>query len=90
MEKIIKGDYIVDIVKGTKHCVDSIEVIDNQTIIFTEDSKCFPVEKIKKSHRSSIGNYFYKIFNKEPITIEEEENAILNMKELNLVYVVKK
>jgi hypothetical protein len=41
-----KGDKIKDIKKGTIHIIESIELFGEDTVIFTEDSKCLPMEQV--------------------------------------------
>ena len=42
-----KGDKIKDIKNGSIHIIESIESFDGDTIIFTEDSKCLPINEVK-------------------------------------------
>jgi hypothetical protein len=48
MEKIDKNDKIKSLKYGTFHIVDEIEVIDGVTVVYTKDSKCFPLYEITK------------------------------------------
>jgi hypothetical protein len=48
MEKIDKNYKIKSLKYGTFHIVDDIEVIDGVTVVYTEDSKCFPVYEVEK------------------------------------------
>lgn len=41
-----KGDKIKDIKNGSTHIIESIESFDDHTVIFTEDSKCLPIEQV--------------------------------------------
>jgi hypothetical protein len=41
-----KGDKIKDIKNGSIHIIESIESFDDNTVIFTEDSKCLPIEQV--------------------------------------------
>tara|TARA_R110000772_G_scaffold197442_1_gene308237 strand:+ start:168 stop:428 length:261 start_codon:yes stop_codon:yes gene_type:complete len=41
-----KGDKIKDIKKGSIHIIESIESFGEDTVIFTEDSKCLPIEQV--------------------------------------------
>jgi hypothetical protein len=87
MKKFKKGDYIECVDKKTKHVIESLETIENITVIFTEDSKCFPVEKIKKSDRSIVGSFFAKILRGEQVTKEEHDITIDRLSQLNVVYI---
>ena len=40
------GSQIIDTKTNTFHIVDGIEVIDNKTLVFTKDLKCFPIGEI--------------------------------------------
>lgn len=46
MKTINVGDTVKSIVHNTNHIVESIEIIDGKTFVFTEDIKCFPLEDI--------------------------------------------
>jgi hypothetical protein len=48
MEKIDKNDKIKSLKYGTFHVADEIEIIDGITVVYTEDSKCFPYNEIEK------------------------------------------
>jgi hypothetical protein len=87
MKNFKKGDYIECVDKKTKHVIESLETIENITVIFTEDSKCFPIEKIKKSDRSIVGSFFAKILRGKQVTEEEQKEVNNRMKNLNVVYV---
>lgn len=73
MCKIQIGDKIRSISKKTEHIVESLETIGNQTVLFTEDIKCFPLEDIEKEYDSFVSEYFLKIFSGQKPTIEEEK-----------------
>jgi hypothetical protein len=87
MKNFKKGDYIECVDKKTKHVIESLETIENITVIFTEDSKCFPVEKIRKVDTSVIGSFFSKLLRGKQVTEEEQKEVINRMKNLNVVYV---
>ncbi len=48
MLKISIGNKIKSLSKKTTHVVESIEIFENQTVVFTEDVKCFPIEDVQK------------------------------------------
>ena len=41
-----KGDKIKDNKSGSTHIIESIESFGEDTVIFTEDSKCLPIEQV--------------------------------------------
>ena len=43
---ISQGTQIINKRTNTTHFVDEIEVINNETLIFTQDMKCFPISEI--------------------------------------------
>lgn len=45
---IIHGTQILNKKTNTIHIVDDIEVINNETLVFTKDMKCFPISEIKR------------------------------------------
>lgn len=87
MKNFTKGDRIEHVDKKTNHVVESVESIEDITVVFTEDSKCFPINKIRKYEGSVIGSFFSKLLRGEQVTKEEEEIAIYRMKNLNVVYI---
>jgi hypothetical protein len=89
MKKLFKGDYILNSRHNTYHHVESIENFENKIVVFTEDSKCFPLEELSKVSKSLLGNFFYKLLTKQKISEKEEMEAISKMKEMNLVWVEK-
>jgi len=40
------GSQIIYIKTNTLHTVDGIEVINHKTLVFTKDTKCFPIEEV--------------------------------------------
>jgi hypothetical protein len=44
---ITQGSKVLNLKTGTIHIVDGIEIINNKTLIFTKDVKCFPYEEVK-------------------------------------------
>lgn len=42
-----KGDKIKDIKNGSIHIIESIESFDDNTVIFTEDNKCLPINEVR-------------------------------------------
>jgi hypothetical protein len=89
MKKLFKGDYVLNSKHNTYHHVESIEDFDNKIVVFTEDSKCFPLEEVTKVTKSLLGDFFYKLLTKQKISEKEEREAISKMKEMNLVWVEK-
>ena len=43
---ISQGTKIINKRTNTTHLIDEIEVINNETLIFTQDMKCFPISEI--------------------------------------------
>lgn len=42
------GTQIINKRTNTVHTVDGIEVINNETLVFTQDVKCFPLSEVEK------------------------------------------
>lgn len=89
MKKLFKGDYVLSSKYKTYHYVESIEDFGTQIVVFTEDSKCFPLEEVNEVSKSLLGNFFYKLLTKQKISEKEETDAISKMKEMNLVWIEK-
>jgi hypothetical protein len=46
---IVPGDKIIDTRVNSIHIVESVETISRITVCFTTDSKCIPLEYVKKT-----------------------------------------
>jgi hypothetical protein len=64
---IRRGTQIINEKTNTIHIVDEIEVINNETLVFTQDVKCFPLSEVKKYP------------NLEKISSEDDESLILSV-----------
>jgi hypothetical protein len=45
--KNFNGKLIFNLIKNSFHTVESTESVDEITVVFTEDSKCFPIDEIE-------------------------------------------
>ena len=45
--KNFNGKLIFNLMKNSFHTVESMESVDDITVVFTEDSKCFPIDEIE-------------------------------------------
>lgn len=88
MEKIFKGDTVIDKVSGEKYLVESIEVYNNITVIFTEGvkTKCIPINQVYKI--KSLSYYFLKLFKGENLTNDEENEVTNKLKDLKPVTIL--
>jgi hypothetical protein len=76
MNEIVKGSEVYHKVSNTKHIVESIESFDNVTLVFTEDSKCFPIKEVLNTNpvHLRLCNVFRSwIFGKPQILKEDTE-----------------
>lgn len=78
MLKLIKGDKIKSVSSKTIHIIESIEVFENQTVVFTEDVKCFPIEDVERNYDSFVSEYFTKVFS----GIEPSEEDVMKLKRI--------
>jgi hypothetical protein len=85
MLKLAIGNKIKSLSKKSTHIVESIEVIENQTVVFTEDVKCFPIEDVQRNYDSFVSEFFTKVFSGIKPTPEEEEKIKRIFKEKNIV-----
>jgi hypothetical protein len=88
MEKIFKGDTVIDKVNGEKYLVESIEVYDNITVIFTDGvkTKCVPINQVYKL--KSLSYYFLKLFKGEKLTNDEDNEVTSKLKVLKPVTIL--
>jgi hypothetical protein len=70
MSQINKGDRIYSKTSNSYHIVDNVEFIGGYELVFTEDSKCFPINFVSK-----CVNSFYEFLEKKFCgdSIPEEE-----------------
>tara|TARA_B100000497_G_C7300170_1_gene204076 strand:- start:55 stop:309 length:255 start_codon:yes stop_codon:yes gene_type:complete len=71
-----KGDKIIDKRDGVTHEIEAVESFEDVTVIFTESSKCIPIESVKLINGTInlIKNVFTKLIsptNKKVRTSEE-------------------
>jgi hypothetical protein len=45
--KNFNGKLIFNLIKNSFHTVESTESVEDITVVFTEDSKCFPINEIE-------------------------------------------
>jgi hypothetical protein len=67
------GSKIRSLAKKTIHVIESIETVEGKTVIFTEDTKCFPAEDVKEHYDSFVAEYFMKVFSGQEPTVEDRE-----------------
>ena len=89
MYELSKGDKIYSKTSNSVHIVEEVETISDITVVFTEDSKCFPLSEVEKHLDSFLAYYFSKLFKQEIVTKEEEQKAIEILKKFPLVTIVK-
>ena len=89
MIELLKGDKIYSKTSKSVHIVEEVETICDITVVFTEDSKCFPLSDVEKHSDSFLSYYFLKVFRKEVVIEEEEQKAIEILRKFPLVTIVK-
>ena len=89
MFKLTIGDKIKSLSKKSTHVIESIETVENQTVVYTEDIKCFPIEDIERNYDSFISEFFTKVFSGIKPTAQEEEKLKKIFKEKNIVSLQK-
>jgi hypothetical protein len=87
MVEIVKGDSILNKITNTEHTVESVEMIDNFTVIFTDEDKCkcFPFSDVIKIPELKLSYYFLKKINNIVLSENEELYIEKKFKELKLV-----
>ena len=83
------GSKIRSITKKTTHVVESVETVEGKTVIFTEDTQCFPIEDVTQHYDSFVAEYFIKVFTGQKITIEDDEKLKKIFQEIDLVTIKK-
>ena len=78
------GDLVLCKNFRTEHIVESIEVIDNNVYVFTEDVKCFPLENLLPSEFEKQKQVFLKFLDGEKLTDDEFQTFDSKLDEMNL------
>jgi hypothetical protein len=79
------GDLVLCKKNNTQHIVESIEIIDEKIYVFTEDSKCFPLDRLSPSVISQQQEVFLKFSEGKKLNSKELEIFESKLKELNIV-----
>jgi len=67
------------------HIVESIDVYDEITLVFTNDSKYIPIEDVEIVLESTIATYFIKVFKNEKIESCLELDVFNKLKKFKLI-----
>ena len=67
------------------HIVESIDVYDEITLVFTNDSKYIPIEDVEIVLESTISIYFIKVFKNEKIEPWLELDVFNKLKKFKLI-----
>jgi hypothetical protein len=71
MNNLKVGDKVFNLETQQYHIVESIEEIDSNIYVFTEDIKCFPSQKLKKVPFFEFSEIALKFLDKKHLTGEE-------------------
>lgn len=85
MKKPQIGDQVLCKTNNTQHIVESIEIIDEKVYVFTEDSKCFPLDRLSPSVISKQQEVFLKFSEGKILNPEELEIFESKLEELNII-----
>lgn len=81
---ILHGTQIINEKTNTIHVVDEIEVINNETLVFTQDMKCFPISEIRTVKIENI-----PLSPSESKTIINFTNSLIQVLRFDLPYAEK-
>lgn len=76
MEKIKVGDFVLDPKENKIHTVNDCEIIDGVDILYTQDKKCFPSDKVSFISERNMSTIVEKIIDSKDIS--ENENQCLS------------
>lgn len=90
MEIFKKGDTILNKWDNKKYVVDYVECIGEISVIFTDDTpcKCIPLSEVIKVPNNFLSDYFIRLFKKEKLTIDEENDLSDRLKKLKPVTIL--
>jgi|694.fasta_scaffold62588_5 hypothetical protein len=77
MDKIIKGSKIKNNKLGTFHIVESVEIYDDVTLVYTEDVKCFPIKEIEHTVtlHEKLCNLFLSLIHPNEVTCNPDKET---------------
>lgn len=83
-----KGDKIKDIRDNSIHIVESVDVYDEVTLIYTEGKKYIPVDKVKNM---TLTEEIVEVLNEDTLVVEEFiKNSVISKFEKHLEDCIKK
>ena len=90
MKGLKKGDTILNKWDNKKYVVDYVECIDEMSVVFTDGTpcKCIPLIEVIKVSNNLLSDYFIRLFNKEKLTINEENDLSDRLKKLKPVTIL--
>ena len=90
MKSLKKGDTILNKWDNKKYVVDYVECIDEISVIFTHGipCKCIPLSEVIKVPNNILSDYFIRLFKKEKLTIDEENDLSDRLKKLKPVTIL--
>lgn len=86
------GTQIINIITNTTHTVDDVEVINGETLVFTTDMNCFPIEDVEKLHYGVPNTESKKIISdkNDDITLLQSIHLIIDISEFPSIPYQKK
>lgn len=78
---MVKGDKIVDLRDNSVHIIDSIDVYDTVTLVFTEGKQYIPINHVK-----FVGELMKKMIEKFSSSIKPKNEKILTAAEFQKLY----
>jgi hypothetical protein len=90
MKSLKKGDTILNKWDNKKYVVDYVECIDEMSVVFTDGTpcKCIPLSEVMKVPNNPLSDYFIRLFKKEKLTTEEENDLSDRLKKLKPVTIL--
>lgn len=85
MSKKSHSNKVLNCKNSSIHVIDEILMIENQTYIFTQDSKCFPEAEIEYITPYPTINGIRKLIGKNKLTLSEREIIKDDLKSLSFV-----
>lgn len=83
-----KGDKIKDIRDNSIHIVESVDVYDEVTLIYTEGKKYIPMDKVKNI---TLTEEIVEVLNEDTLVVEEFiKNSVISKFEKHLEDCIKK
>jgi hypothetical protein len=67
MNKTTSNKFVMNFIKNSLHKVESFFSVGNENVVFTEDSKCFPINEVEIIELNTLTKCLKKTLTKDMV-----------------------